>query len=139
MTTQWLGRFALGQELPLCLRCTLAGAPDTPSTHPAVEVRDASAAAYRGRVPADGQGEVLGLFRGPLQLGAAFTPGRYAAVFRWADSGGADRVEVHEFQVVAGGSADGAVTFLHPVDRPQATYLLYGTDAGKLARGRNPR
>lgn len=138
MIPQWLGRFQVGQELSLVLRCTLAGAGDVPSTHPTVEVRDESGFVEQRRVPADDQVGSPGLFRGPLFLGTLYDTGRYHLYFRWLDSVGDPHVEIHDFEIAPGGDSDGAVISMASVERPQANFLLYNTDAGRLIRGRNP-
>lgn len=140
MTADYLGRYQIGQELPLCLQCTLARAPDVPSTHPTYEARsDAGAVAASGRVAADPLPGVAGVFRGPKFLDDSFDVGRYTIAYRWKDSGGADRVELQVVDIVPGGHPDGAIVSLHPVERPDRTSLVYQTDAGVLARGLNPR
>lgn len=138
MIPQWIGRFQVGQELMLLLRCRLDGVGDVPDTHPVVEVRSESGFVEERRVPADDQDAVPGLFRGPLFLGSLYATGRYHLYFRWADSDGEMRVEIHDFEIAPGGQADGAVISMTSVERPQANFLLFNTDAGRLVRGRNP-
>lgn len=148
MTPTWLGRYPLGKEIPLVLRCTIAGVPDRPSSHPTAEIRGDSSNAvyYHRRVAADGQGVLVGLFRQPLLLGgpaphwrAAPAVGRYTVTFRWTDSASVARVEIQQFEAVGGGSADGAVIAMRPVDGPDARWLLTQSDAGVLKANKNPR
>jgi hypothetical protein len=140
MTASHLGRYQIGTELPLCLQCTLARAPDVPSTHPTYEARAADGTvAASGRVAADPLPGVAGLFRGPLFLDDAFAVGRYTVAYRWKDSAAADRVELQTVDVIPGGDSDGAIIALHSVERPDRTSLVYQTDGGVLARGLNPR
>ena len=139
MTPKWIGRLQVGQELPLYLKCLLGREADVPSSHPTVEVRSESDVVHSGRVPADDQGVATGVFRGPLMLDHRFAVGRHHAIFRWLDSGSHPRVEVQEFEIIPGGSADGSLIAMQSVERPQANYLIFQTDAGRLIRGRNPR
>ena len=135
-----LGRYPLGVEVPLAVRCTLDRAGDRPSSHPTADVRTAAGAAVASvRLPADEQGVLTGVFRGPLFLDQRFDVGRYFAVVRWLDSNGDTRQAVLAWDVIPSGSVNGAIIALASVERPNATYLLYQTDGGQLARGINPR
>lgn len=139
MIATHMGQYQLGDELPLFLKTTLADAPDTPSNHPTAEIRSASGMIHFGRIPADDQGSAVGVFRGPVMLDQRFSVGRHHVIYRWIDSGSNARVSISSFRLVAGGSADGAVIAIHSVVRPQANFLLYATDDGRIIRGRNPR
>ena len=140
-TTRDLGRYQLGQEVPLALQCLLGDAPDTPDSHPTFEVRaDASASwTIYNRIAADEQGITVGFFRQPMMLDARFAAGRYTVRFRWQDSGANHRTEMHSFQVLPGGNADGAIIAMHHAERPQGRFLIMQTDTGLLKRGLNPR
>lgn len=138
----YLGRLPRGCELPVVVRCLdAAGDPAWPADNPVLTVYgpDGSTVESR-RLPADLQGELVGLFRYGLFLGTPYaTPGRHGLVARYATAGGDPVALAGHFYLLPGGSADGAVTALRPVRRPEAEYVLYSTDGGVLARGRNPR
>lgn len=140
----YLGRYQQGQEVPLVLQCqTQAGLPDDPAAAPAATVyRDGSPPARIETVTlaADLRGVVDGLFRLPLSLDHRYgTAGRYLVVFRWVDGNGYAHQIPGSFTVLPGGSADGSVVALRYVRRPDARYLIWQTDTGRLVRGRNPR
>lgn len=138
--TRYLGRYLVGTELPMIFRATKGGASDIPLTHPTFEFRTAAMALIQAtRVPADDQGVIVGMFRGPLFLGAQFPVGRVWIFVRWADSDGVPRVETQAVDIAPGGNPDGAVIALHTVERPNALNLISLTDAGLLVRGINPR
>lgn len=141
---QYLGRFQQGVEIPLLLQCVNAEREaDDPLDVPHATV-------YRDGVPpvlvetralaATLRGVAAGVFRLPLFLGSSYaTAGRHLVVYRWVDSDGVARCTTGSFVLLPGGSADGAVVGMHHVARPDARYLLYQTDSGRLIRGRNPR
>lgn len=139
----YLGRRQQGEELPLVVQCVdAAGAPVDPDACPWVSVfRDAEPPVLveSREVPADLRGVESGVFRLPLFLGGLYgTPGRHLVVTRYT-VGGVGHAKIETFTLLPGGSPDGAVTAMTFVRRPDATYILYSTDAGRLIRGRNPR
>lgn len=143
-TPAFLGRFQQGQELPLHLQCVNAtGGAGDPTDLPRASVyRDGASPAFVETVElaADLRGVVAGYFRRGLFLDNLYsTAGRYLVVFKWTDSNTVAHCRVASFMLLPGGSADGAVISLKHVERPDASYLLYQTDAGRLIRGRNPR
>lgn len=141
MTSVYLGRYQIGTEIPVVLRCTLAGSPDTPLSHPTVEIRkDGSAVStHFGKIPGDEQNVLDGFFRGPVMLDRRFETGRHALYYRWTDSAGNSRIAIEELDIVQGGDQDGAIIAIQHIDRPHARYLLWQTDDGKLVKGKNPR
>ncbi len=141
---EFLGRYQQGQEIPLSLQCVnAAGGADDPQELPRVSVyRDGSGPAFVQTVEmaADLRGVATGFFRRGLYLDNLYgTAGRHLAVFKWQDSDGVAHCRTATFMLLPGGSADGAVIAAKYVERPDASYLLYQTDAGRLIRGRNPR
>lgn len=142
--TGFIGRFQQGQELPLVLQCVDAdGGPDDPQELPRASVyRDAASPVLveTVEVAADLRGVMTGFFRRGLYLDNLYgTAGRHLVVYKWQDSDGVAHHRVASFVLLPGGSADGAVISATYVERPDASYLLYQTDAGRLIRGRNPR
>lgn len=140
----FIGRFQQGQEVPLTLQCVdAAGTSDDPLEVPrATLYRDASTPVIVETVQmaADLRGVATGFFRLGLFLDNLYgTPGRYLVVYKWRDSDGVAHCKPASFVLLPGGSADGAVISATYVERPDASYLLYQTDAGRLIRGRNPR
>jgi hypothetical protein len=142
--TLYLGRYQQGQELPLLCQCTdVNGVPQDPTQLPGVKVyRDgATPTLIESRVLSpDLRGVEDGVFRLPLFLGGLYgTAGRYIGLFLWVDQASVVHQIPFCFTLNPGGSADGAVTAMTYVERPEARFLLYSTDAGRLVRGRNPR
>lgn len=139
----YLGRFQRGQELVVVARCLTALEPDDPTAAPVLTIyRGASppVQAYQAVMAADQRGVEEGAFRLAVFLGQAFVgTGRHLVVVRYPDGGGTARVGVGSFHLTPGGSADGAVIALHPVERPNARFLVQQLDSGRLLRGRNPR
>lgn len=139
---RFTGRYRLGEEIPLLLRATLAGAPDQPAALPTWEIR--SEAAGRpvidsGRLPADEQGVVTGLFRRRFQLDTDYSVGQHTVVYRWTDTGNNPRCEVETFEIIPGGAPAGSIVSMFAVERPNRMYLLFETDSGRLGRLIDPR
>lgn len=141
-TLGYLGRYRQGEELLLVVPCDDGGAaPAWPDVAPTVTFHkpDGTVALHRV-MAADLQGVTDGVFRLPQFLNSQFsTTGAYRAVVRYEDASDRARVLVGHFRVLGGGDTDGAVVSMRPVRRPDANYLVYQTDGGILARGRNPR
>lgn len=138
----FLGRYPQGVEIPLVVACDDGGlAPAWPDAAPVVTFYKPDGTAALSRVmAADQQGVMEGVFRLPQFLGTPFTPaGPWRVVARYADASGRARVLAGTFVLLAGGDRDGAVISMRAVRRPNANYLVYQTDGGHLARGRNPR
>lgn len=142
--TFYLGRLSQGTEIQLVLECrTALGLGEDPLHAPIVSIyRDGATPTLLENLtmPAYLRGVAVGIFRLPHFLGSSYSvAGRHLLVFRWVDAAGRARQRVGSFYLTPGGSADGSVTAMHYVNRPDARYLMYSTDGGRLLRGRNPR
>lgn len=142
----YLGRFQQGQEIPLVLQCTDAeGSPDDPASIPQLSVfidRGASGLQMIETVdmPADLRDVVVGLFRKPLFLGAAYSEaGRYLVLFKWLDSNNVPHVKTASFHILPNGSSDGSIIAMRYTSRPDANYLIWQCDSGRIIRKPNPR
>lgn len=140
----FLGRYQQGQELPVTLQCVNAATgPSDPTELPRLEIyRDGATPTLIETVQlaADLRGVAVGVFRRGVYLGERYgTAGRYLLVAKYTDTDGTAHCEHGSFMLLPGGSDDGAVIAAKYVERPDASYLLYQTDAGRLIRGRNPR
>ena len=134
------GRYRLGDELPVLLRCGLGRSDDRPGSHPYFEIRTiAGVRTAHGRIAADEQQQFRGFFRQPVRLESPHRPGRHVVIYRWRDSTGTVRQQVELFDIVPGGHVGGNIISMHPIDRPHANYLLFHSDSGQLSRGVNPR
>jgi hypothetical protein len=137
----YLGRYPQGEELPLVVQCDDGSGPAWPAVAPVASFRGPAGTNVLSRVmAADQQGVGDGLFRLPQFLGPEFSStGEYAVLVRYKDSAGNPRLLAGHFQLTQGGSTDGAVIAVRSVRRPNANWLVYQTDGGRLVRGRNPR
>ena len=138
----FLGRYQQGVEIPLVVTCDDGGEePAWPDLAPVVTFHKPDGSVALSRVmAADLQGVAVGTFRLPQFLGSEFSAtGPYRVVVRYTDASGRARVLPGHFRVLAGGDADGAVVSMRAVRRPDANYLIFQTDGGRLVRGRNPR
>lgn len=139
----YLGRFQQGTDVALVLQCTdTSGTPDDPTYIPWVQIRrDPDAALVESfEMPADLRDVESGLFRKPLFLGSTYsTTGRHVAIFKWLDSNGVSHVETAHFHVLPGGSADGSIIAMCYSSRPDAAYIVFQCDSGRIIRKPNPR
>lgn len=140
----YLGRFQQGQEIPLVLQCTDAeGSPDDPASIPRLSVfidRSGLQIIETVDMPADLRDVVVGLFRKPLFLGAAYSEaGRYLVLFKWLDSNNVPHVKTASFHILPNGSSDGSIIAMRYTSRPDANYLIWQCDSGRIIRKPNPR
>ena len=129
--------------VPVVIRTTgPTRAPEWPDRRPSVEVlRNADGASlYAAELASYVPGMQDGTFRASVFLGTLFDQtGAYSVICRWVDSGGDAWQRVDTFELTGGGSAAGTVLSMTQVLRPDANYLLEGTDGGYILRRKNPR
>lgn len=83
-----------------------------------------------------------GYFRLPIFLNALYEPtGSYTAEVRWKSTAVNNQIITRycPFEILPGGSADGMITSLAEVVRPDKRFLMCGTTAGRILRRKNPR
>lgn len=138
-----LGRYQLGDFVPLTFSAVdNNGTPAWPTATPTVKTYDASdvtSAVETIRPPAHDMQRLTGLFRYLLRLGSSYAADKtYVAVATWAIS---DTTYGNMFQwdVLAGGDADGAVIGATFISRPEAGVVAYVVDGGNLKTSNNPR
>lgn len=136
----YLGRYQLGQEIPLSVRAlNSSGVPTAPAAVPTINVykSDGTKVISAKGIPIVDRYGVTGYFSYNLYLDARFATGSYAIVVSWTVSGFTGRDVLH-FEVVRAGNVDGAIVSLYFYRRPHADFILQGTDGGVLTKGRNP-
>lgn len=133
------GRYQLGQTLHLYLQCRDgSNVPTLPDDAPWLTVlTSAGVAAKTLQMPIRDRRQVTGFFHYPLFLGDGFAAGLYSAVMTYQVSSHTGLEEV-DFQILAGGDEEGHARAMHFFRRPQANFVVYGTDSGKIMKGRNP-
>lgn len=136
----YLGNFTQGREVLLPLLAVDDGPTALwPTAAPRVRVYDADGTLILAAfLPACDRSRATGLFVYRLALDDSFVPGRYHAYFAWTSSG-VVRARAANFDVVAGGDADGAVVSLHHLGRPQGDKTVAKTDGGKRLFLGDPR
>lgn len=135
----YLGRFQVGGTVPLRLRCmTDTFVPTVPDDPPVVHVFNGSNTKLLAtRMPVDERYVLDGSFRYPLFLGSGHAVGHYTVVYYFALSGNMKTKE-DCFEIIPGGSANGAVSAAYFYERPEANYILQGLEDGSLIKRRNP-
>lgn len=139
----YLGRYQLGEDMPLPLTTVDASnLPTAPDNAPVAQIFNSSGTqVMSGRMPVMdryGTSTACTFFMLPVYLSGDYSAGLYSYVLTW-NIAAAPFVETGTFEVVAGGDSNGtviAMTFFH---KPQADFVVYQTDAGKLRRGRGPK
>lgn len=134
----YLGRFQLGTSIPLYLQCVdSAGTRALPDNPPQVKVRSTSSLVLTAEMPIHKRYLITGLFLYPLFLGSSYTTGHYNVVYTYRVSSFYGIAE-DTFEVVAGGNIDGQVMNMYFFHKPHADFVVYGTERGVIAQGRNP-
>lgn len=134
------GRWQLGEHVPMQVQCrNSTGAPVAPTAAPTLSVYDSSGTRIVNEktIPVLDRFGTTGLFGIWLYLTSAFAAGQYAAVYSWTSGVFTGRF-VEQFEVVAGGNADGAVISMYYYQRPHARFVVQQLDSGRLVKNRNP-
>lgn len=137
----YIGRFQLGEILPLRLQCrTTAATEVSPTNAPTYQIyktNDTAVVAATKLAPYI-KGALTGWFVGEEPLDSTFSAGRYNVVYTWA-SGGSTYRRTDTFEVTAGGNSSGQYLGLRFARYPHADYVIGLTDLGTLEQRRNPR
>lgn len=138
----YLGRFQVGQDLPLwCAVRDQHGSLALPTTTPPVadiynldthaHVESVEVSRLRGS-------RVDSVYAMPHLLGFKYTTGRHAIVYR-ATAGGFTGYTISIFEVVPGGDTSGPVIALHTFSAPGGDQTMGQLGSGAIARGSRPR
>lgn len=137
----YLGRYQMGQTIPLYLPChTAAKQLSLPDLPPQLKVFDASKNLVEQHLmPIEDRYVVTGWFRFPLFLGRLYSTGYYSVVYYYTTGGKTyNGLDTDCFEVVGGGDVRGAVIGTYFYDRPEARYIVQGLESGSIIKGRNP-
>lgn len=135
----YLGEYRLGDTVPLLLRTVnAAGTPTEPNDCPQLVVWQGSTDLYRAELPIIERAVNAGTFSLGLFLGAGFAEGNCSIQYRYVLPSNYIGSSEDTFRIVAGGNADGAVTSMYFYDRPQAKFIVHGTETGRILKGKNP-
>lgn len=137
----YIGRFQLGEILPLRLQCRTSAAtevaPTAAPTYQIYKTNDTAIVAATKLGPYI-KGALTGWFAGEEFLDSTFSAGRYNVVYTWA-SGGSTYRRTDTFEVTAGGNTTGQYIGQKFVRFPHADYVVGLADGGTLEWRRNPR
>lgn len=135
----WLCRAQLGTYLDIYLQTTDANRVATmPDYVPWLKIWQGSTLVLAHEMPLVDKDIQVGLFCERLFLGAGFTTGQYAVQMSYQVAHNAS-IESRTFAIIPGGHADGSVMGIYWYHRPHADFLVYQLEAGKIARGKEPR
>ncbi len=135
----FLGRFQLGDIVPLFLLARTAGGTPSPvAAPPTVEVwSSAGDKVVSKEMPIIDRYTYDGTFLLPVALGAGFVAGVYTVVYHFT-IGSYYGIETANFEVMPGGHTDGTVVSMYFYERPQARFIVQQLDSGLMIQGRNP-
>jgi hypothetical protein len=135
----YLGRYQLGQVVPLMIRTTgYQGRIVTPFDYPIATIFDSSANVVATvKLPAMDRGNSV--FALPLFLSLKFSVGRFRVITTYASNGAYTGAFLDYFEIIPGGDPNGPLISLFAYDRPEASYVLAQMGSGKLAQGANPQ
>ena len=136
----WLGRYRLGDRVPVTIRTTTAeGVAQQPDRCPTALIcrLDSPSAVESHYLTSVTPGLQAGNFTHELFLDSSFTEGYYLALAR-AEIDAAGLLVEYTFQVVGGGDEDGMVHSIQGWVRPESEVLISALESGKLVAGRNP-
>lgn len=136
----FIGRFVLGEFVPLVVWARNDdGTPAVPSSHPEARIYDdAGTLVQTHALPLVDSADVVGRFRYDLPLGSQYAVGYYSVKIEYTISA-VVYAELLDFQVLAGGDADGGLIAAELYNSPNSPWLVAETDRGELLAHRNPR
>lgn len=134
----YLGKFSLGATVPLYLPCKNATkALSLPDAPPQYKSFSGTTLVEAHLMPIEDRYVITGLFRSTLFLGRLYSVGFYSVVYYYNVSGYYG-IETDNFEIVGGGDARGASVSTYFYARPEANYVVQGTEQGLIIKGRNP-
>lgn len=136
----YLGRYQLGQFVPLTVQCLDAsGTPTLPTGPPTIDVWLGSTLIVAAKeIPILDRYGVTAMFRYRLPLDGRFSAGSYMVSYTYT-VGSLVVFDIDAFQITAGGDINGAVISMTEFVRPHAKFIVYQTDQRLLLYGKNPR
>ena|ERR1700694_592175 len=138
----YLGRFQLGDLLPLsALGRTAsgpAGLPTLPALAPTARIYGPSGFVEQVSLQIRDRYDLTAFFFRELPLGGKYATGRYQAVIQMTVGGLAQSADV-AWEILPGGHYDGAVLSMKVFRTPAANFALAQCDGGRIIRRRNPR
>lgn len=135
----FLGHYQLGDLVPISVWTrTAADTPTEPDDVPAVHVMDSDGDVSVGRtIPIVDRMDVTGYFLYRINLNENFAAGYWTVHITYA-IGGNHFAETRQFEILAGGNAEGNGIAMYFFKPPNNDYVLMQTDRGTLKRLRNP-
>lgn len=135
----FLGTFQLGQFVPIGAMCVDGDRePGAPTYAPTVKVYSAGGTrVVSARMPPLDRYVIDGQFCYSLRLGSTFAVGNYMASVSYVLSGNT-YVDTHNFRIVAGGDANGAIVAMTEYRTPAGTHLVQRLDSDQRVLGRGP-
>lgn len=134
----YLGRYQLGQTVPLRMACEDSdGAAAAPSDAPIAKVFGASFVLAK-QMPVEDLGASTGLFSYQLRLDSNFSVGQYSVTYFYKNSSFLG-CEHDYFEVIAGGNDDGGVIAMQSFELAHAKFVVGKAEDGIIFSGRNPR
>lgn len=134
----FLGRFKLGQYVPIPVAVMQGEEPALPTSAPVAAIYQGQTKSESKLLPIIEPGAVEGFFVYQLFLGFGYSVNYYNVAIQYK-VGSSAHIVTHHFEIVSGGHINGAVVSMTFYDRPQADFVVEKLDGGFRSIGRNPR
>lgn len=142
----WIGRYTVGQSIPLGLTSTdPSGTPTLPDSAPVAEIYDNATIQVGSDISLpivdpyalDTFGATNCLFGREYRLHSSFSPGRYQIIYKWVLSGVTYK-RCAEFDVMYATTHHGQTIGLFGVPRSTGLLVHFDLESGRIQMGRNP-
>lgn len=139
---KWIGRFILGDFLPLHVMCINGSLVEAaPTTAASYTIYDSSGTVITGaddvKMAPHDKPTRTGWFYAEHRLGSNFSAGRHDVLVEYTVSGSV-RTRQFCFEIVAGGHTSGAYIGLEYQASPQARFVVGLPEAGTLEQRKGP-
>lgn len=141
--TQWLGRFQLGDNLPLRMIATDSnGEIAWPTERGTIRIYNPAGTLLYSDIPYVIDPTRIGMLGANIRLDGTFsTYGLYTVWLQMemdASAGGRVADAVWTFELLPGETDDGFIHSMYYWSRPEAAYVIGANDKGYVFQGRNP-
>ena len=138
-TNHWLGRYWLGDAVPLMvLTRDNAESPTDPALAPYARIYSGTTFVKTVRLPKIDHAEITGMFLFLLRLDANFATGFYDVILDYVVSS-VQRVKHLRFEITAGGDERGKAISMYYLRQPDRSFLISQLDTGQINKLQNPR
>jgi len=133
----WIGEYQLGDLLPVVLWVRSGKTPTLPDAPPRAIIYSSTAQVESFLLPIVDQREETAIFHRQAALDGKYSTGQHVIQLVYAISS-VVKAEIHRFNVLPGGNANGTGIAMEYFAVQPIRYLLVQNDSGALIRRKNP-